>query len=217
MPAFMPGLELNRRFYADCARPLLDRHFPALPHAAALIGYGSEIIGFDTEMSMDHAWSPRLWLFLRDKDLGQAEAIKTMLGQELPREFLGFPVSTVPVEGEPGVFWMNPAAERPLEHQVKATSLRHFVQETLNWELTQSFAPADWLSISSQILLEMTAGAVYHDGLGELTALRAQLAWYPRDVWLYLLACGWSRIGQEEHLMPRAGFVGDELGSALIG
>jgi hypothetical protein len=36
-------------------------------------------------------------------------------------------------------------------------------------------------------------------------------------VWLYLLAAGWQRIGQEEHLMPRAGFVGDELGSALIG
>jgi hypothetical protein len=36
-------------------------------------------------------------------------------------------------------------------------------------------------------------------------------------VWLYLLASGWQRIGQEEHLMPRAGFVGDELGSALIG
>jgi hypothetical protein len=52
--------------------------------------------------------------------------------------------------------------------------------------------------------------------VGELTALRAQLAWYPRDVWLYLLACGWARIGQEEHLMPRTGFVGDELGSALI-
>jgi hypothetical protein len=36
-------------------------------------------------------------------------------------------------------------------------------------------------------------------------------------VWLYLLAAGWQRIGQEEHLMPRAGFAGDELGSAIIG
>jgi hypothetical protein len=36
-------------------------------------------------------------------------------------------------------------------------------------------------------------------------------------VWLYLLASSWARIGQEEHLMPRSGFVGDELGSAVIG
>jgi len=63
----------------------------------------------------------------------------------------------------------------------------------------------------------MTAGRVYFDNLGELTALREQLAWYPHDIWLYLQASVWDRIGQEEHLMPRAGYVGDELGSALIG
>ena len=39
---------------------------------------------------------------------------------------------------------------------------------------------------------------MFHDGAGELTRTRARLAWYPRDVWLYLLACQWQRIGQEE-------------------
>jgi hypothetical protein len=58
---------------------------------------------------------------------------------------------------------------------------------------------------------------VHYDGIGELTMLRQRLAWYPHDAWLYLLACGWQRIGQEEHLMPRAGFADDELGSAIIG
>ena len=32
-----------------------------------------------------------------------------------------------------------------------------------------------------------------------------------------MMASGWQRIGQEEHLTPHAGSVGDELGSALIG
>jgi hypothetical protein len=41
--------------------------------------------------------------------------------------------------------------------------------------------------------------------------------YYPHDVWLYLLASAWNRIGQEEHLMGRAGLAGDEIGSALIG
>jgi len=36
-------------------------------------------------------------------------------------------------------------------------------------------------------------------------------------VWLYLLAASWQRIGQEEHLMPRAGEAGDEMGSSIIG
>jgi hypothetical protein len=58
-------------------------------------------------------------------------------------------------------------------------------------------------------------GAVYHDDIG-LEAARARFSYYPRDVWLYMMASGWARIGQEEHLMGRAGQAGDELGSALI-
>lgn len=68
----------------------------------------------------------------------------------------------------------------------------------------------------SQKLLTLTAGAIYHDDIG-LADLRARCAWYPRDVWLYLLAAGWARLAQEEHLMGRAGLVGDEVGSALLG
>ncbi|MGC1376135.1 MAG: DUF4037 domain-containing protein [Anaerolineales bacterium] len=217
MPTFIPGLELSRRFYLELVYPLLDEHFPGLAHAAALIGYGSEVLGFDTEMSMDHAWCPRVLLFLREQDASLAGPIKSMLGRALPREFLGFPLDTVAVEGEPGVFWMKPDGEGPVDHKVVPVTLRAFIQETLDWDMAQPLTPVDWLSISSQLLATITAGAVHFDNVGELTALRAQLAWYPRDVWLYLLACGWARIGQEQHLMPRAGFVGDELGSALIG
>jgi hypothetical protein len=156
-------------------------------------------------------------LFLCEKDASLTEPIKAMLARSLPREFLGFALDTVAVEGEPGVFWMKPDGEGPVEHKVIPVTLRAFIQETLDWDMAQLLTPVDWLSISSQLLATITAGAVHFDGVGELTALRAQLAWYPRDVWLYLLACGWARIAQEEHLMPRAGFVGDELGSALIG
>jgi hypothetical protein len=214
---FIPGLKLSRRFYAELVQPLLDRHFPNLPHAAALIGYGSEVLGFDTEMSTDHAWCPRVLLFLRDEGASLSEPIKNMLSRELPHEFLGFPLDTVPVPGEPGVFWMKAKAEGPVEHKVIPVTLRDFIRETMNWDISQPLSAADWLSISSQILRTLTDGAVHFDNIGELSALRAQLAWYPHDVWLYLLACGWARIGQEEHLMPRAGFAGDELGSALIG
>jgi uncharacterized protein DUF4037 len=92
-----------------------------------------------------------------------------------------------------------------------------FVRSVLAWDATRELTPADWLTFPSQALLSLTAGAVHHDGTGELGALRERLAWYPRDVWIYLLAAGWQRISQEEHLMQRAGFAGDELGSALIG
>ena len=47
--------------------------------------------------------------------------------------------------------------------------------------------------------------------------MRDLFPWYPHDVWLYILAAGWQRIAQEEHLMPRAGYAGDELGSSIMG
>jgi hypothetical protein len=62
----------------------------------------------------------------------------------------------------------------------------------------------------------VTAGAVFHDPLCELRAARRTLAWYPRDVWLWLLACAWRRVEHEEAMVARAAEVGDILGSRLI-
>ena len=63
---FIPGLELSRLFYAEQVRPLLDASFSGLPHSAALIGWGSDVLGFDTARSTDHNWGPRVQLFLAD-------------------------------------------------------------------------------------------------------------------------------------------------------
>lgn len=65
-------------------------------------------------------------------------------------------------------------------------------------------------------LLEITSGEVYRDDLGELTRLRVTLGWYPRDLWLLLMAAGWKRIAQEEPFVARCGEAGDELGSRIV-
>ncbi len=70
--------------------------------------------------------------------------------------------------------------------------------------------------VAQQQLLSMTAGRVFYDGLGELEPLRQRLAYFPQDVWLYLMACQWERIGQEDHFMGRTGSRGDEIGSRLL-
>jgi hypothetical protein len=40
--------------------------------------YGSEVFGFDTELSRDHAWAPQVTLYLESEDLanmkGQLDA-----------------------------------------------------------------------------------------------------------------------------------------------
>ncbi|MEZ4683993.1 MAG: DUF4037 domain-containing protein [Caldilineaceae bacterium] len=62
----------------------------------------------------------------------------------------------------------------------------------------------------------MTAGRIYHDGLGDLRAIREKYAYYPDDIWRYRLAAQWTRIAQEEAFMGRCGDVGDELGSHIV-
>lgn len=68
---FLPGLELNERYFFEVVKPLLDDHYPGLRYSAALIGYGSDVLGFDTEQSMDHNWGPRLQLFLTEQDVAE--------------------------------------------------------------------------------------------------------------------------------------------------
>ncbi|HVC32894.1 MAG TPA: hypothetical protein VNL16_05240 [Chloroflexota bacterium] len=92
MPRVIPGLELSRRFYHEVVRPILDDRFTDLPHAAALIGPGSDVLGFDTEMSTDHDWGPRVLIFLEDADTNLADQINETLRQELPPVFAGYPV-----------------------------------------------------------------------------------------------------------------------------
>jgi hypothetical protein len=217
MPPFIAGRELSRRFYIEAVRPILDAHVAALPHAAALIGSGSDVLGFDDELSTDHDWGPALSIFLRDKDAGHAAALVAVLREQLPHLFHGYPVDAIDAPDEPGTRIMCSVPTGPVNHRVSATTLRAFVWEHLAYDIDQPIAAADWLTFPAQKLRAITAGPLHHDGIGELTALRERLAWYPRDVWLYLLAAGWQRIAQEEHLMPRAGHAGDELGSSLIG
>ena len=90
----------------------------------------------------------------------------------------------------------------------------------MRWELgvdaVDHLRMSDWLTFPEQKLLEVTGGAVYHDGLGQLVAIREKLAYYPHDIWLYRLAAQWRRIAQEEAFVGRTGDVGDELGSQLV-
>jgi hypothetical protein len=50
---FIPGLELSGIFYREIIKPILDRYFDSLKYSAALIGAGSEVLAFDTALSMD--------------------------------------------------------------------------------------------------------------------------------------------------------------------
>ena len=218
MPIFIPGLELCRHFYHEAVRPILDEYFPNLRHSAGLLGSGSEILGYDTEMSTDHHWGPRVMLFLMEADFAQhSKAIRRTLSQHLSPTFMGYSTHYgEPMVGDHGTQLLKEAKVGQLiNHRVELFTISDFVWRVARIQLDEPMPPSDWLSLDEQVLLELSKGAVYHDDLG-LQAIRERFAYFPHDVWLYLLIGGWSRLSQDDHLASRAGFVGDKLGSAVI-
>ena len=162
----MTGLDESLAHYRSELLPQLQ----GIPHAAARIGHGSEVLGFDTARSRDHDWGPFVQIFVPD----------------------------------------------PAAVPVPAFRLGDWLRGHLGFDPLAGVSTFDWLATSSQGFLEVTAGAVFRDDLGDLTRVRSLLAWYPDDLWRYLLACQWKRLSQEEAFVGRAGEVGDELGSAVI-
>ena len=148
--SFIPGLDVCRRLFIEIIQPLLAEHYPCLPYAAALIGPGSEVLGFDTEMSMDHNWSPRVQLFLKEEDFHLAGALSELLRQQLPHSFLGFPVDSLTAANDPGSRVMTPREDGPVEHNITLFTLRSFFAQHMHWDIYQSLTPPDWLSNSSQ-------------------------------------------------------------------
>ena len=220
-PPFVPGLELSRRFYWEVVRPILEAEFAALPHTAALVGSGSEVLGFDDVRSTDHHWGPRLQLFLHEEDQALYQhAIDQALRVQLPTEFVGYPTNFgAPDPDDNGTQLLVAVDRGPVNHRVDVMTVRGYVLDYLGFDLRNELHPADWLTFPMQKLRALTAGAVYYDGIPDglsLVEVRDRLVFYPHDVWLYLLAAGWARIGQEEHLMGRAGSAGDEIGAGLI-
>ncbi|MEU3457011.1 DUF4037 domain-containing protein [Micromonospora sp. NPDC006766] len=209
--AFVPGLTLCRRFHDEVVGPLLARRLPRLRYAAGLLDGGSELLGLDTPRSTDHDWGPRAQLFVADS--ADVAPVRAVLDAELPGEFLGWPARFV---GGPDVR-LGVARVDGDRHGVNVDELGGWLRGRLGCDPRAGMAVADWLSVPTQRLAELTGGAVFHDGLdGALTAARARLAWYPDDVWRYVLAAGWQRIGQAEHLAGRCAEVGDELGSRVV-
>lgn len=217
LPGFTPGLELNRRFYREILRELLSRHFPDLPYSAALAGEGSDVLGFDSERSMDHNWGPRGVLFLSPRDHRRhARALHELLVHALPPTFLGFPTNFTHPRRTYLVQQMSPVPAGPVNHLVRIFTLRSFFVHYLGLDPDRPLSSRDWLTLPQQALLEVTGGDVFHDGLGRLEAIRAKLAYYPRDVWLYMMYCQWLRVANELSYQARSGEGGDELGSRIL-
>jgi hypothetical protein len=225
---FLPAVDLAASYYREVVGPLLTQHAPGLQHSAALIGPGSEVLGFDSRRSTDHNWGPRCQIFLRARDADLAGRIVAMLAERLPATFAGWPTRFADVT----------ATDPAPRHWVEVAGLGAWLSGRLGFDPRAGVGLDDWLATPTQVLAEMTGGAVFSDGLdgggpgrspdggglgggtdgglGGLGAARAALRWYPDDVWRYVLACQWARIAQEEAFPGRCAEAGDDLGSAIV-
>lgn len=216
MQNFIPGLKLSELFYTEAAKPILEKLFPQVPHSAALIGWGSEVLGYDDAQSSDHHWGPRFLLFLSPAHYQEYEsAINNALSDNLPHRFRGYATNF----GDPdeiGVRLPKESQVGPVNHMIAIETIENFFGWYLGCNPFHSLTAADWLSFSEHKLLAVTSGQVFHDGLGELEEIRRKFQYYPRDVWLYQLAAQWIKIFEEREFVSRCGDVGDELGSMVI-
>jgi hypothetical protein len=192
MSEFVSGQELSRQLYESHVRPALVANFPGLRHSAALLGRGSEVLGHDDEMSTDHDAQTRVIVFVSPADeAAVGTQVREVLAEQLPDEFAGRPTSC------------------------ELVTVRGYVLRELGVDLARELEVRDWLTLPEQQLCTVTAGQVFHDEVG-LQDARDRLAYYPRDVWLYLMVATWGRLSPEANLVGRVGDVGDDLGSALM-
>jgi hypothetical protein len=197
------GAELSRGFFDDLVRPLLLAHLPGESFAAGRLGAGSDVLGLDDEVSRDHDWGLRLSVFVAQED--QIDATVRLLDNELPTAFRGLPIR------------FAFTGETAARHHVEVQTVSGFLSATIGVDRSDRLTTSDWLSITGQAALEVTAGPVFYDGSGELGRARDALAWYPEDLWRYVIACDWARLSQEMPFLGRAAYVGDEAGSRVIG
>ena len=200
----LSGAELARRFFTDVAEPLLTRALPGLSYAAARLGSGSDVLGLDDAMSRDHDWGCRLTLLVDEDARDQVPRISAILDDELPERFGEFPVRFP-------VTW-----DSSLSHKVEVATVADFTASRLGVDPSGGLSVLDWLSVTGQSVLEVTAGPVFTDRTRTLAAVRTLLAWYPPDVERYVLAAGWQRLCQLLPMVGRTAEAGDELGSRLI-
>ena len=166
----MKGLEISQAYFQQFGMPMLEESFPdLLPHVAAgLFGSGSECFGFDDDVSRDHDFDPGFVLLLPGEDVVSRKRAFDLerAYAALPKEFAGCKRSALaPVGG----------ARRGVMRMAD-----FFREKTGSPEGVLTVG--QWMQVPSQSLAEAVNGAVFHDGSGELSAIRSRLARYPHDI-----------------------------------
>ena len=179
----MKGLETAKQYYEIYGRQMIRGQFPerADQTAAGLVGYGSECLGFDDEISTDHDYGPSFCIWLPRELYQQCGKEMQAAYDALPKEFMG---CSARVEEEQG------------KGRVGVLCLEDFYLEILGTDRVPE-TEAEWFSLSEASLSTATNGAVFEDPCGKFTRIReGLLSYYPQEVWRKKLAESLARAAQ---------------------
>ncbi len=214
----MKGIELVERFFFEIIEPMINARYPELRYAAAFLGAGSEVLGYDDEISQDHDWGLRLNLFVADTQI--SEQLDQYFRDELPGEFLGFSTHWGEADDK-GVRLMTEDPGSGINHRIEISTVQQYLDQKLNLKIDRidelsQLSIAQWLSLPEQSLLEFVSGRVFKDGSGKLNQAREYLGYYPRTVWIFAMLGEWNHIAEEQVFIARSGDTGSDTGSRLI-
>ncbi len=216
MSDIIQGKPLCRGFFFDHAKFIIEETCPNLPYSAGLLGYGSDVLGYDDAVSQDHMWGPRFYLFLRREDLGYKATLLDAFSHKLPYTYQGFSVHfTAPDPNDNGVRHAQYITEGPVNPLIFLTTFDEYLTEQLGTADLDSLTPAMWLAFSEHRLLSLALADWYVDGL-DCAGRLAPLRFYPDPVKRYLIASCWDTLASEQAFLRRCGDCGDELGSRLV-
>ena len=196
------GLDLCRRYFHEVGLPALREHFPEWLDRAAcgLIGPGSDVFGYDDEISRDHNWGPRFWVVLSPEDYAAVgERMEASLLSELPPEFEGHRIRGFP--------------PRKGERHVCVRDVREMCESMLGYADVPEGDVA-WLGIAEHRLFELQSGEVWHDPQRLLVGLRERTSYFPEMVWRKRMAFFWEGLFFADNFV-RCAVRGERVGEQM--
>lgn len=185
-------IDVSHDFFEEIVKPILLENFPEETSVTAfgVFGYGSEALRLDDELSRDHHWGLRIDALMPEEVFEtRHQAIMERLGANLPDSYRGQSLREAHLAG---------AGLAP-------DNLSAFLRRTIGID----HAPTtyeEWLHIPEEDIIHVINGEVWHDPLGEFSAVREALnQYYPEPVRLRRIA-HWCRYfsGMGTYALKRA-------------
>lgn len=199
----MKGLELSQKYYEAYGRAMIEEQFPEIADqaAAGLAGPGSECLGFDDEISMDHDYGPSFCIWLPREVYAQYGARMQAAYEALPQEFMGYSGRVCEEQGQ---------------GRVGVLCLEDFYSGLLGYDR----APAteqEWLAVPEENLATAVSGMIFEDRNGRFTQIRGDLLqYYPRPVWIRRLVHSLAKAAQAgQYNYARAMKRGERIAAEL--